>query len=119
MNLLDFISKRIFKSLTTCLSVLFLLNIMISFSASPTHIKKTDDQNIVFLDINPGINILIDNTKPEKRIFNKTTGLEDIRNYFDNSLNIVFNKYHASIKNSLSKSISSHPFITVLYSTDI
>ncbi|MEJ2615610.1 MAG: hypothetical protein P8Z35_11670, partial [Ignavibacteriaceae bacterium] len=114
MNFLNFRIKRTFKFLITCLSVLFLLNILISFSTSQTQIKKTDDQNIVFLDLNSSTNILIDNTKPDKRILDRTTGIEDIISYFDNSLNIVFKKYHASIKNNLCKSNSLHPFITVI-----
>ncbi len=119
MDFFNFRNKRIFKFLVTCLSILFLFNILISFSASPKSIKKTDDQNIVFVDLNSNTNILIDNIKPDKRIFDKTTGIEDISSYLDNSLNIVFNKYHASIQNSLSKSNSSRPFVTVVYSTDI
>ncbi len=118
MNFLIYIRKRTFKLLTICLSLLFLFNILISFSASATNIKKTEDQNIVFLDLSSSTNILINKIETDKRILDKTTGVEYIRVYLD-SLNIVFNKYHASIKNSLSKSNSSRPFITVVYSTDI
>jgi len=119
MNFLNYRMYSTFRFAITCLTVLFLLNILFSFSSSGTHIKRTDDQNIVFLELNSSTNILIDNVKTDKRIFDGTTEIEDIRSYLDNSLNTVFNKYYASIKNSLSKSKSSRPFITVIYSTDI
>lgn len=117
MNFLNFSRKRIFKFSISCLSILFILNISSGFLSSPKNTKKTDNQNIVFLDLNYSTNILIDNTNSDKRIIDKTAVIKDIRNYLDNSLNVVYKKYHASIKNSLSKSNSSRTFITVLFST--
>lgn len=119
MNFLNFLRKRTTRFLITSLSLLFLINILVSSSVSSTKVKKSEDQTIVFLDISSCANILIDNTKPDKRIIDKTNVPENIRNYLDNSFNIVFNKYYSLIKNNLSKSISSRPFITVVYSTDI
>lgn len=117
MNFLKFRRKRVFKLSISCLSLLFILNISAGFSSSPKNIKKTDDQNIVFLDLNCSTNILIDNTKSDKRLVDKTAVIKDIRNYLDNSFNVIFNKYHASIKNILSASNPSRTFITALFST--
>jgi hypothetical protein len=119
MDFLDFRKKSLFKFLLTCLSILFILNILPFFSSSSKLIKKTEDQNIVFLDLNSATNILIDNYRPVKRIFDKTTGIRDIGNYLDNSLSVVFKKYFDTIENNLSLSNSSRQFITVIYSTDI
>ena len=119
MIFLNFLRKSIPGYLAVCLSILFILNISPDFSNSPKNINKSGDQNVVFLDFNYTANILTDNTKPGKRIFEKTTCIDSIRNYSDNTLNVVFRIYHSSIRNNLSRTYSSRQFIPVQFSTDI
>ncbi len=118
MNFLNYPGNRIFKFLIFSLTLLFLINIITSFSASPKQAKKGEDQNIVFFELNSNTNILIDSIKPDKRIFVRVTGINDIKNYFDNSVGAAFKKYHTSTKNSLCNSNSTRTFITALFSTD-
>ena len=119
MNFIDFLKSRMSRYLIPFIFLIFFFNTISSFGIPPNHQKKANEQNIALLDLNSNANVLFDTGKFEKRIFDKSAGIKDIRYYLDNSLNVVFKKYYSSIRNSLSQSNSSRPFITVLFSTDI
>ncbi len=119
MIFFNFYRKRIFKFILSSLSLLFILNIFISFSDYPAQVKKSDNQNIVFIDINSNSNLLINNTKPDKRSSDRISGIKNIINNFDISAGVIFKKYCTSVKSGLTESNPSRAFITALFSTDI
>lgn len=119
MNFLRFRKSITGGYLIPLLSLLLIFNIVYSSAVSQNHQKKTEDQNIALLDINSSTNILFEINKPEKRCFERITGISDLRNYYDNSVNVIFKIYPPLIKDNLCKSISSRIFIISFFSTDI
>ncbi len=119
MSFLRFRKSKIARYLIPLLFFLFIFNVIASFAVSQNHQKKVDEQNTALLDVNSSTNVLFDINKPEKRSLERIIGISDLRNYYNNSVNVIFKIYPALIKNNLCNSNSSRTFIISFFSTDI
>ena len=118
MSFLDFLKSRMNRYLIPFILLLFLFNILSSFTCTFYHQNKTDEQNIALLDLNFDVNIIFGTNRIEKRSYDKMVGIFNIRNYYDNSVDVIFKIYPESIKNSLSNTSSANTFIITFFSTD-
>jgi hypothetical protein len=119
MSFLRFRKSEAAVYLIPLLLLFLILNIFSSSAAPQNQQKKADEQNIALLDASSSTNILFDINTPEKRGFERISGISDVRNYYNSSVNVIFKIYPALIKNNLCNSNSSRTFIISFFSTDI